>query len=229
MEPTPYAEGLFPDVLKCFERLSTPKGERHTFSAETTTRQFRICMTDISEIIVLPKLVNELRRLAPGVGVEAERITAESPVRLESGEVDIAVGYIPSLRAGFYQQRMFQQGFVCVAAKHHPRIQARPTQQAFCKEGRLVVTAQGTGHSIVEGAFAKKAIARDVVLRVPSFLGVGKLVASTELLATSTRSSVKPWSKEMESACSHCPFGCPRMQSASTGMPAFIPMTGTCG
>ena len=79
MEPTPYAEGLFPDVLKCFERLSTPKGERHTFSAETTTRQFRICMTDISEIIVLPKLVNELRRLAPGVGVEAERITAESP------------------------------------------------------------------------------------------------------------------------------------------------------
>jgi DNA-binding transcriptional LysR family regulator len=187
MEPTPFAEGLFPDVSRCFERLSMPLGKRDTFAPQTASRQFRIGMTDISEIVMLPMLVNALRRLAPGVVVEAERISAQIPARLESGEVDLAVGYIPSLRAGYYQQTMFRQGFVCVASKQHPRIRERPTRQAFCREAHLVVTASGTGHAIVGKEFAKRGMVRNVMLQVPSFLGVGTLVAGTELLATVPR------------------------------------------
>jgi len=69
-------------------------------------------MTDISEIVVLPHLINELRRLSNGIDIEAERITADSPSRLESGHADLAVGYMPSLEAGFYQQTLFMQDFV---------------------------------------------------------------------------------------------------------------------
>jgi len=183
MEPTPYADQLFPDILQCFERLSSP-GHRNRFDPVIAKRQFRICMTDISEIVLLPVLINEIRRLAGGVSIEAERISPDSPSRLQSGDVDLAVGYMPSLEAGFYQQTLFWQNFVCLAARHHPRIQERLTRQAFTREGHLVVTTSGTGHSIVDREFAKRRIERNIALRVPSFLGVGRLVADTELLAT---------------------------------------------
>lgn len=187
MEPTPYAEQVFPDILHCFDRLSSPHSHRSSFIALTATRTFRICMTDISEIVVLPVLVNELRRVAGGVAIEAEHISTDSRVRLESGDVDLAVGYMPTLEAGFFQQTLFRQGFVCLAARNHPRIRECPTRQAFCRESHIVVSTSGTGHSIVDRQFEKRNVERNVVLRVPSFLGVARLVAKTELLATVPR------------------------------------------
>jgi DNA-binding transcriptional LysR family regulator len=187
MEPTPYADRVYPDILRCVEQLSSPDSHRNDFEPITAKRQFRICMTDISEIVVLPALINDLRRLAPNVTIEAEHIFVGSANRMESGDVDLAVGYMPSLEAGFYQQRLFRQGFVCLAASNHSRIRQAPTRQEFCKEGHIVVATSGTGHSIADRAFQEKGLNRNIVLRVPSFLSVVRLVATTELLATVPR------------------------------------------
>jgi DNA-binding transcriptional LysR family regulator len=182
MEPTPYAQQIYADVLASVERLARLAGTRASFDPTTAERQFRICMTDISEIVVLPTLVNHLRRAAPGVLIEAEHISTDSPRRLESGDIDLAVGFMPHLEAGFYQQTLFQQDFVCLAAKNHPRVKVRPNKQSFLAEAHIVVTTSGTGHAIVDKVLAQKKFERRIVLRVPSFLGVARLVAQTELL-----------------------------------------------
>ena len=160
MEPTPYAQQIYPDVLASVERLARLAGTRASFDPTTAERQFRICMTDISEIVVLPTLVNHLRRAAPGLLIEAEHISTDSPRRLESGDIDLAVGFMPHLEAGFYQQTLFQQDFVCLAAKNHPRVKVRPTKQAFLAEGHIVVTTSGTGHAIVDKVLAQKKFER---------------------------------------------------------------------
>ena len=183
MEPTPYATGVYPDIVGCFERFSLPDSRRTAFEPASARRRFRVCMTDISEIVVLPHLINELSRLSNGIDIEAEHITADSPSRLESGHADLAVGYMPSLEAGFYQQTLFMQDFVCLVARNHPRIREALNLKAFCNEGHIVVTTSGTGHAIVDKEFAKRKIERRIVLRVPSFLGVGRLVASTPLIS----------------------------------------------
>jgi DNA-binding transcriptional LysR family regulator len=182
MEPTPYAQELYPDILLCVERLSVVPGRR-IFDPAKARRSFHLCMTDISEIVVLPTLANELRRVAPGVTIDAERISSDSPRRLEAGDVDLAVGYMPQLEGGFYQQTLFQECFVCLAAKDHPRVRARLSKQSFASEGHIVVTTSGTGHTIVEKELAGRGIERTVALRVSSFLGVARIVAETELLA----------------------------------------------
>ena len=182
MEPTPYAQQIYPEVTASVERLARLAGARARFDAATAQRRFRICMTDISEIVVLPKLVNHLRRTARGIQIEAERITPDSPKQLESGEIDLAVGFMPHLEAGFYQQTLFQQDFVCLAAADHPRVKAKPTKQQFLAESHIVVATAGTGHAVVDKVLAKKGYARSIALRVPSFLGVARLVAQTELL-----------------------------------------------
>jgi DNA-binding transcriptional LysR family regulator len=184
MEPTPYADQIFPDALQCFDRLAQPDRHRRVFNPSIAVRHFRICMTDISEVVVLPSLVNEVARLAPGVTIEAERISMESAARLQSGELDLAVGYMPDLEAGFYQQTLFQQGFVCLVARRHPRIQERMTRELFSKEGHVAVTSSGTGHVLVDREYLRKKTVRNIVLRVPGFLGLGRIVATTSLIAT---------------------------------------------
>jgi DNA-binding transcriptional LysR family regulator len=187
MEPTPYAQRIYPEVVASVERLAHLAGARATFDATTAQRRFRICMTDTSHLVVLPKLVNHVQRVAPGIAIEAEHITTDSPRGLESGEIDLAVGFMPHLEAGFRQQTLFKQDFVCLVAMDHPRIKAKPTKQQFLAESHIVVTTSGTGHAIVDKVLAKKGYARRVALKVPSFLGVARLVALTELLVIAPR------------------------------------------
>ena len=182
MEPTPYAQQVYPDVLDTVERLGRLVGARASFDPHEAQRTFRVSMTDISEIVVLPTLVNHLRQVAPGVVIEEERIATDTPRRLESGEIDLAVGFMPHLEAGFYQQTLFEQNFVCLAAKDHPRIHTAPDQKAFLAEKHIVVTTSGTGHAIVDKMLAKEGFERRIVLRVAGFLGVARIVAQTELL-----------------------------------------------
>jgi DNA-binding transcriptional LysR family regulator len=182
MAPTPRAQTIYPDLLEALVRLEKARGASGAFMPQQATREFRICMTDISEIVLLPRLINHLQTTAPGLVIEAEKISPDSRARLESGTVDLAVGFMPDLEAGFYQQSLFAQNFVCLASSTHPRIGARLTRKAFSSEGHILVMSSGTGHSIVDKVLAKNKVARRVVLRIPSFLGVARIVAQTELL-----------------------------------------------
>ena len=182
MVPTPRAQSIYPDVLEALARLDKARGATGAFLPQQAQREFRICMTDISEIVLLPRLINYLQTTAPGLVIEAEKISPGSRQRLESGEVDLAVGFTPDLEAGFYQQALFAQDFVCLAASAHPRIGSKLTRKAFSNEGHIMVMSSGTGHSIVDKVLANNKVERRVVLRVPSFLGVARIVAQTEFL-----------------------------------------------
>lgn len=182
MEPTPYAEEIYPELREVLACLEKARGSRAAFEPGAAAREFRICMTDISEVVLLPRLLNLLRRVAPKVRIEAEKISTDSPRRLEAGDVDLAVGFMPHLEAGFFQQTLFTQNFVCLVAKNHPRIGNRLGKKEFLAEGHIVVSASGTGHAIVDKMMEQQGIEREVVLRLPSFLGVARIVAQTELL-----------------------------------------------
>jgi DNA-binding transcriptional LysR family regulator len=182
MAPTPRAQTIYPDLLEALKRLENARGAIGAFLPQQATREFRICMTDISEIVLLPRLINHLQKTASGLVIEAEKISPESRRRLASGDIDLAVGFTPDLESGFYQQSLFAQDFVCLAARSHPRIGTKLTRKAFSSEGHILVVASGTGHSIVDKVLAKNKLERRVVLRVQSYLGVARIVAQTEFL-----------------------------------------------
>lgn len=182
MVPTPRAQSIYPDLYAALARIETARGKPAVFTPKDAVRAFRICMTDISEIIILPKLITHLQKTASGLVVEAEKISSDSRQRLSNGDVDLAVGFLPDLEAGFYQQALFEQDFVCLAAIDHPRVQGKLTRLQFSKEGHIAVTVSSTGHVIVDKVLAKQKLERRIVLRVPSFLGVARIVAQTEFL-----------------------------------------------
>jgi len=182
MQPTPHAQRIHPHLREALAQLEAARGSRAVFDAAQARRNFRICMTDISEVVLLPGLLDHLRRVAPGVHLETEIISTASGRRLEDGEVDLAVGFMPQLDAGFYQQTLFMQNFVALVARNHPRVGARLTKKRFEAEAHAVISSSGTGHAIVDTTLARLGVQRNVVARLSSFLSVARIVAHTELV-----------------------------------------------
>lgn len=187
MQPTPHAERIRPHLREALLQLEAARGSHAAFDPARAQRRLRICMTDISEVVLLPGLLDHLRRVAPGVQLETEIVSTDSGRRLENGEVDLAVGFMPQLDAGFYQQTLFMQNFVCLVAQNHPRIGARLTKKRFETEAHAVISSSGTGHAIVDKTLARLGVQRHVVARLSSFLSVARIVAHTELIVTVPR------------------------------------------
>lgn len=138
-----------------------------------------MCLTDLSEVVLMPTLLSRLRQTANTVTIVNGKISTSSPQRLASGDVDLAVGFTPHLGAGFYQQTLFRQNFVCLAAKSQSRIVDRLSVEKFQAKARIVVTAFGTGDAIVDKTIAECGIKRIVALSTAVYLGVPRIVAQT--------------------------------------------------
>ncbi len=184
MQPTPFCETLLPSVRAALEAVTQVLAHRSGFDPATSERQFRICMTDISQLVLLPKLWQKLRLTAPGIRIEIFPLSGDTARLLESGAADLAIGLIPQLDAGFYQQLLFRQQFVCVLAQRHPRIRKRLTLAQFEAEDHAVVSSSGSAPLILEREIARLGIRQRVVMRIPNFLGAAFAIEHTDLIAT---------------------------------------------
>jgi DNA-binding transcriptional LysR family regulator len=183
MEPTPHAVQLI-DLLSHAEALLETALDHHVvFHAATSDRIFHLCSTDIAKVTMLPKLMNRLKTLAPSVRVELRELSEKTSQLLESGELDLAVGFIPPLGAGFCQQRLFPERFVCAVRSDHPRIANDLSLDRFQNEVHLAIATSGTGHGVVEKAIEERHIHRNIGLRVAGFLGIAGVITSTDYLA----------------------------------------------
>lgn len=184
MEPTPFGEGLVRPVRAVLDAVETVLGHRDDFDPATSQRTFRICMNDISQLVLLPKLWQTLRVQAPGIHIEIFPLSKDTARMLESGQADLALGLIPQLEAGFYQQRLFRQYFVCMASADHPRITDQLSLQQFEAEDHVVISSSGSAPLIIENEISRQGITRRIALEIPNFLGAAFMVEHTDLLIT---------------------------------------------
>lgn len=184
MLPTPRATTLVPQLRQALELLQSATQQQAAFEPASASRTLRIAMTDISHLEFLPTLVNKVTKEAPDICIEVLRITPQTPKLLESGEADLAIGYMPELEAGFYQQKLFGDGFACVVRQQHPRVQTRMTEAVFRNALHVQLTAPGTGNEIVEQELKRRGAQRKVALSLPTLPGLGNLLAHTDLIAT---------------------------------------------
>ena len=161
-------------------------------------------MTDASHITLLPLLLAHVRAQAPGVRLEAARIDGNTERALESGEADLAIGYVPWLSSGVYQQQLYEQDWVCLVNAKHPRIRARLSAKQYRDEGHILIAA-GTGAQLLEQSLARERIERKVVLELPGFLGLGPIIQTTDLIATVPRHIGSTLAQANELALHGCP------------------------
>lgn len=184
MEPTTYAQELIDEVRSMTASMQNLMQRKQMFNAYESDRVFKISMPDISEVVMLPTLLNFLTQEAPMVRVEVNKITPVTHKQLENGECDLAVGFLPHLDAGFYQQKLSEHNFVCMVASNHPRIGDTMTRQAYLDEKHVLVKSSKRTGSIVEKTLHENHLTRKILLNVPNYLSVATIVANTACIAT---------------------------------------------
>jgi len=186
MQPTPRADALIVTAREVLKSLREFSSARQVFDPATAARQFRICMADSSHLCLMPQLLAHVRAVAPGVRLVATGIDGQTARALESGDADLALGFVPWLESGFYQQKLFPQDWVCLVNTKHPRVRGTLTLDAYKKEDHVAVTG-GTGAQLLEDALTRQRVRRHVVLELPGFLGLSGIVSATDLIATLPR------------------------------------------
>lgn len=186
MEPTPYAQQLAGPLSQALDTLRDALNVRASFDPATSTRCFTVAMSDVGETYFLPVLMDALAREAPKVTLRCTSV-ADTALRedMAQGRVDLALGSLPQLQAGFFQQALFRQPYVALMRQGHPlagRSQISRAQYRAAQHVRVLAT--GTGHGRVERALDQLGVERRVQLTVSHYAALGHVLGSTDLLAT---------------------------------------------
>jgi DNA-binding transcriptional LysR family regulator len=189
MQPTPYAELLAPPIQRACELVASSLTLGAAFEPRASTRTFTVYLTDIGQGIFLPKLLPVLEERAPRVRMKVLRIPERGAHEaMTAGDVDLAVGLFPDLKAGIFQQRLYRDEFVCLIRADHPRAKGGISVKQFAEMRHAVVSTAGTGHdAAIERAFAEQRQHRRVALTIPNWMAVPIIVARTDCIVTVPR------------------------------------------
>lgn len=195
MEPTPFSQQIAGTVREGLALLQGALDGAAVFDPASCNRTFQILMSDIGEMVYLPRLIAKLNSVAPDINLRILQLPRESyQDAFLSGEADLAIGFLPALKAGFYQQRLFEDSYVCLARKDHPRVGDGLTLEQFSNESHILVEPAGSRYSsvalqsstttFIERHLADQGLSRRIALHVSHFMVVPELVQQTDLLAT---------------------------------------------
>jgi DNA-binding transcriptional LysR family regulator len=182
----PYALQLAEPVATALDVLQQALVVRAAFDPKTSTRNFTIAMTDVGEMYFLPVLIGALSQHAPKVTLQIVSATSSSLKEdMSTGHIDLALGLLPHLQAGFFQQALFRQKYVCLMRKTHPLARRNALDaEAFVKAEHVRVLATGTGHGRVDISLDKQKIHRNIRLSVPHYVALGDVLKCSDLIAT---------------------------------------------
>ena len=104
---------------------------------------------------------------------------------MASGRIDLALGLLPQLQAGFFQQSLFRQPYVCLMREGHPLASTKAlTLPDFAAASHVRVIAAGTGHGRVDEALERQGLQRRIRLTVPHYVALGDVLGHSDLMAT---------------------------------------------
>ena len=186
MLPTPRALELAPPLTEALAMVRGAVGTRAAFEPRSSTRSLRVYMSDVGELVLLPALMRHLHTHAPAMRLETAQLTAtELAVRLETGDIDLAVGYLPQLPDKVRRARLFEEHYVCMTRPDHPLGRNAPlTLKEFLGARHVLIASMGSGHQMLERTLAERGVHENVALRVPHFVVVPVIVAGTDLVVS---------------------------------------------
>jgi len=212
MEPTPYALHLIEPIGYALSTLQNALNQRDSFDPAISERTFTLGVTDIGEIYFMPTLMAMLSSEAPNIKISTLRHnTGHLSDDMAAGNVDIAIGLLPSLTTGFFQRRLFKQRYVCLFRQGHPTARNPISLAQYKSLPHVGVTSTNTGHGEVDEWMIRKGILRDIHLHVPHFVAVGHILQSSDLIATVPERFAQKCSGPFQLETSPLPFKLPEI------------------
>jgi DNA-binding transcriptional LysR family regulator len=186
MQPTPRAAALIDAAREILAKVGTEIVASPDFDPLTTQQPINIALSDVGEVVFLPAILRDMRIHAPHALVRSVSLPpAQVAEGLESGAIDLAVGYFPDLKKhNFFQQVLFTDTFASLIRSDHPVTARKLTLKQYLQFEHAVVHAESRTEEVIERYLARQKLRRRVVLSTPHFASVPIVIAQSDLIVT---------------------------------------------
>jgi DNA-binding transcriptional LysR family regulator len=189
--PSDLAERLAGPVADILARVRSVVASADPFDPSRSTRRFTIGAPDATAAVLLPSLLADIRRIAPGVNISARHLLREAAfAELDARTIDLAIAPLDEVPARFVERTVFEEDFVIATRSGHP-FADEPTLERYCELQHVVVSISGDPHAYVDEVLAQRGLFRRVAVAVPNFMLALALLAETDLAAALPRSLLR--------------------------------------
>lgn len=185
MDPTPRALRLADPLRDALVAAARIVATDDTFDPARNGRVFCIAASDSIQAALLGTL---LRNIAtPGLRVAVRLLGLERDAALaalDSGDVDIAIGFLPKSRRWHERETLYSETHLCLFDQRLVRLQAPVPLQGFVAHAHIVPSLRGELTSFVDEALEKLGLQRRVVASTGAFITIPMMLKTAPLIAT---------------------------------------------
>lgn len=207
VKPTKLAQSLYPSFYEAIVKIDMAIDSAKHFDSLTSSKIFRLGISDLGEICLLPSLIEYLEQHAPNIKLEIEEIHSEKVEEwLVEGFLDVAVfNSSHTIMPKIESRNLFEERYVCIAKKEHPRIQHKLSMEAYLSEKHVAIKSS-TGHIEIDQRLKELGHSRQIMLEVPHFSVLQNVVKHSELLVTLPSRAAKVYQQHTDIQIFELPF-----------------------
>ncbi|SAK99008.1 LysR substrate binding domain protein [Caballeronia temeraria] len=208
LEPTARCERLAEPIRTALATIQDSLLDSIEFQPDECAREFRLLLSDVGEILFIPRLLSRLNEIAPKVKLaifQAPRASYEQ--MLVGREVDLVVGHLNMTRQTIRHTDVFRDQCVVVTRKRDNAAGDKTLTLEDFQSGSHVAIRQLDDP--VESAFEDLNIRRTVVMRMPNYFALPSVIAQSDLLATVPSRVAGHFQRSMSLDVYDVPFPCP--------------------
>jgi LysR family nod box-dependent transcriptional activator len=213
MIPTAHALTLLPAVEAVLTQVGELIAGAARFDPATSSRTFRICLSDYLIAVLAADLIPQLRRAAPAIMLDLVAPSEHSRVALDRGLIDLLLTPEEHCVPGHPTELLFEEEHVVAGWSGNPLIQAPLTEDAFFEAGHIAVKLGGANPaSFAETRFEGMSRKRRVEITAASFTMVPPLLLRTNRLAVMHERLARSMKESFPIAWQPLPFRFPAMR-----------------
>ena len=139
MVMTPVAEALVDPVRDFLLQAEAILNNNPVFDPASSTRKFRVLMSDYVETVLMTEALPRMEQFAPGIRFEFVSNFEGGFEALDRGEIDLSIA--PSLRltSEHPSEPLFEDEFVCVIWSGNSRVKSAISLDEYLAMGHIVV------------------------------------------------------------------------------------------
>src|SRR5258708_8064253 len=188
-ERTPRGARVLRELESIMGRLGAMVQGEEFYPARSQER-FRVAMTDHGSTILLPALLERVRKAAPHARLEISAWRTQAYEDVVAGRIDLALSAeaVPPI---LESELIFDLDFVCLVGSAQPVRMRRFTLKQYLQLPHALIETLDGQQTMVDRPLAQLGVKRRVALRLPFFVPAIFAIAKTDLVLTVPRRLAK--------------------------------------
>ena len=186
---TPFAMALAPRVRDIVEGLGEVVRSRPGFDPANSQRTFVVVGSDYAQSVFMPTAYQRIMSLAPGVCIDTELRALDHEERIDRGLIDVFIAPRSLVSPEHPCRLLFEDEYVAVVWSGNQEVGKHFSKDQFLNMGHAVRSIYPGRASRVGDELRVQELGyqRKVVLRVPTFEMLPRVIVGTRLVATMQR------------------------------------------